>query len=86
MENDDYFAKLAYISGCDNISDLRFNPYNKIAKRLFIACFDVEEMPLNVLSDIYEYLYSVKNTFTTYEEAKLAFGATNDRRKLRRSL
>lgn len=87
MENDDYFAELAYAAGCENISDLRFAPYNKVAKRIFAAYFNVNEIPLRVLSDIYEYLYFKANTFNTYEEAELAFGVKKAmRERLRRSL
>lgn len=71
--NKDIFEMLAVAIGCNFVSDMRYEPYNTLAKRVVIEKFDLQDVPLKTLSDLYNYLYRDKVDFQTYEEAISAF-------------
>ena len=72
----DLFTELALKTGCSFISDLRVTPFNEQARELLASYINLQEYSLNVLSDVYDYLYGVKVTFETYDEAQTAFATT----------
>lgn len=68
------FENLAASINCTYITDLKFSPFNGLAKEILSNYFVLEEYTLKDLSDMYEYLYGEKKNFTNYNEAKAAFG------------
>ncbi len=64
----DMFEYLRKMLGCEYISDLRYEPYKTRAQRL-LATVPLEGYPLEVLSDLAEYLYGSKNRFETIPQA-----------------
>lgn len=71
--NKDIFEMLVVAIGCNFVSDMRYEPYNTLAKRVLNDMFDFKDVPLKTLSDLYNYLYRVKVDFQTYEDAISAF-------------
>ncbi len=71
--NKDIFEMLAVAIGCNFVSDMKYEPYNTIAKLAVIEMFDLKDVPLKMLSDLYNYLYKVKTDFQTYKDAISAF-------------
>jgi len=71
--NKDLFEEIALCVGCDYVSDLRREPFNRFAKEMLAQSIDLDGYPLGVLSDIYEYLYGKNVVFETYAQAKTAF-------------
>lgn len=63
MDDDlDMLEFLQYIIGCTYISDLRFEPYNKRAKRI-LEKLDLTNYSLDQVTDVIEYIYEKKWLF-----------------------
>ena len=60
--------------GCEYISDLRFAPFNCIAREK-IAFMKLEDYPAPMLCDAANYLYGVNVDFSSAEHAKKFFMA-----------
>ena len=57
MQND-LFDLLKQQVGCDYISDLRFEPYNSIAKNK-LRCCEFDSCSLSELNDLAHYLFGI---------------------------
>lgn len=72
--SDDLFEILADEVGCDYISDMKYEPYNTMAKSL-MANRTIEQYSLSILNDIAEYLYRGNYHFISIEQAHEFFQA-----------
>lgn len=54
-ETVDIFKDLSHMIGCDDISDLRFEPYLEQAKE-YITHIDLNCYPVTQIADLYHYL------------------------------
>lgn len=72
--SDDLFEILAYELGCDYISDMKYEPYNSMARGLMVSQA-VEQYSLPVLNDIAEYLYGGNHRFASTVQAQEFFQA-----------
>lgn len=72
MENRDLFEELKRIVRCEYISDLRYDPWTKKARKA-IADMDLRGYSLFTLGDAAEYLYSEKMTFVSCDAAQEYF-------------
>lgn len=74
----DPFNELRGITGCDYISDLRFQPYNHIA-RLYFSQFNLNKYTLKELNDIAQYIFFKEENFKKIDEAKDYFKSFRNR-------
>lgn len=68
MQKEDLFEKLWKMVGCDFMSDMKFAPYNRVAK-ILLRDIKLTDYTLKELSDMTEYLYKTKIQFHDYSEA-----------------
>lgn len=73
VNENDLFEVVAFAIGCEYISDMKFEPYNDIAKKEVARHYCTERFPLKTLNELYEYLYGKARQFDSYDEAKNAF-------------
>ena len=72
MENRDIFEELKKLIRCVYISDMRFSPWQELAREA-IARMDLKEYTLFSLNDVAEYLYGENVSFIDQETAKEYF-------------
>lgn len=65
----DIFLLLKETVGCEYISDLHIEPYNRIAKRL-LKSIVLEEYSLHTITDLINYIYDEKIDFATIAQVK----------------
>ena len=68
----DLFEVLRIHVGCDDISDLQYGENNRSAKE-FMTTVDLSQWPLDILSDVAEYLFRKKQKFDSFDQARLFF-------------
>lgn len=68
----DLFEVLRIHVGCDYISDLQYGENNRSAKE-FMTTVDLSQWPLDILSDVAEYLFRKKQKFDSFDQARLFF-------------
>ena len=69
--NDAFESFVAQI-GCEYVSDMRFEPYNSVAKSLLRAAVIDKKYALKDVSALYDYLYGRHIEFGDYAEAEKA--------------
>ena len=76
MENRDVFEELKKVVRCENISDMRFSPWQEKARKA-IACMELSDYPMFALSDAANYLYGEKMEFVSCDDAQEYFRKRN---------
>ncbi len=71
----DIFEKLRDMLSCQYISDLRSEPNRTKAKKI-LKYISLQEYPVEMLSDLAEYLYGRKIEFASMQQAVMFFRTT----------
>mgnify|MGYP006978485305 CR=1 FL=1 len=70
--SNDVFESFVAQIGCEYVSDMRFEPYNTVAKSLLRAAVVEKKYALCDISALYDYLYGRHIEFSDYAEAEKA--------------